>query len=260
MTGPVLIEAFAGGVARLCVWCEQPLPPGRRDALTCSQRCRQARHRFRVAVGVTSREARPLRLAYADPPYPGKAHLYRGHPDYAGEVDHAALLSRLQEYDGWALSTSAASLPSVLSYLEHGHGFRVAAWFRGSRAGLSSGPRSAWEPVVYKCARSEPSREYSDDALIRRARPRMTDPRRVIGAKPAAFCGWLFDLLGAAQRDSFDDLFPGSGGVARAWRDWSCSPAGDTSRRTPSDASPKAYRDASLGVLRDTSAPGGCDG
>jgi hypothetical protein len=24
------------------------------------------------------------RLAYADPPYPGKAHYYRGHPDYAG--------------------------------------------------------------------------------------------------------------------------------------------------------------------------------
>lgn len=46
---------------------------------------------------------RPLRLAYADPPYPGKARLYRDHPDYGGEVDHAALIVRLTEYDGWAL-------------------------------------------------------------------------------------------------------------------------------------------------------------
>jgi hypothetical protein len=32
---------------------------------------------------------RPFRLAYADPPYLGKAWLYRDHPDYGGEVDHS---------------------------------------------------------------------------------------------------------------------------------------------------------------------------
>lgn len=43
-----------------------------------------------------------MRLAYADPPYPGCAALYKDHPDYAGEVDHAALLRTLQDnYDGW---------------------------------------------------------------------------------------------------------------------------------------------------------------
>lgn len=57
----------------------------------------------------------PLRLAYADPPYPGNAWLYRGHRDYAGEVDHGELLARLVGYDGWALSTSAAALPAVLA-------------------------------------------------------------------------------------------------------------------------------------------------
>jgi hypothetical protein len=36
-----------------------------------------------------------VRLAYADPPYPGRAHLYADHPDYAGEVDHRELISRL---------------------------------------------------------------------------------------------------------------------------------------------------------------------
>jgi len=69
----------------------------RRDAVCCSVRCRQARHRFLRAVGYADSVApgRPLRLAYADPPYPGKARLYRDHPDYGGEVDHAALLARL---------------------------------------------------------------------------------------------------------------------------------------------------------------------
>ncbi len=54
----------------------------------------------------------PLRLAYADPPYPGRsARYYSAHPDYAGEVDHAALLAQLAEFYRWALSTSADALP-----------------------------------------------------------------------------------------------------------------------------------------------------
>ncbi len=44
-----------------------------------------------------------------------------------------------------------------------------------------------------------------------------TLPDRVIGAKPAAVCRWIFGLLGAAPGDSLDDLFPGSGAVSRAW-------------------------------------------
>lgn len=55
------------------------------------------------------------------------------------------------------------------------------------------------------------------DALIYHSRPRLTDPDRVIGAKPAAFCRWIFDLLGATPADTLEDVFPGSGGVSRAW-------------------------------------------
>ncbi|WP_244295086.1 hypothetical protein [Paracoccus versutus] len=36
-----------------------------------------------------------MKIAYADPPYIGCAHLYRDHPDYAGEVDHVRLIERL---------------------------------------------------------------------------------------------------------------------------------------------------------------------
>lgn len=85
-----------------CAWCKGPIPAGvRRDAISCSKRCRQARHRFLRAVGTAAATARPLRLAYADPPYPGRsARYYSAHPDYAGEVDHAALIAQLAEFDG----------------------------------------------------------------------------------------------------------------------------------------------------------------
>jgi hypothetical protein len=91
------------GVTRLCAWCENPIPGrARRDAVCCSVRCRQARHRFVRAVGYAESVApgRRLRLAYADPPYSGNARLYRDHPDYGGEVDHAVLIGRLAAYDG----------------------------------------------------------------------------------------------------------------------------------------------------------------
>ena len=97
---------------RVCAWCTGPIPArARRDAVCCSTRCRQARHRFGRTVGTRQAVAcrGPLRLAYADPPYPGKAYLNRDHPDYAGEVDHAALIRRLSTYDGWALSTFSRS-------------------------------------------------------------------------------------------------------------------------------------------------------
>ena len=128
-------------VTRACAWCEGPIPPSaRRDAVCCSVRCRQAGHRFLRAVGRAEAVApgRSLRLAYADPPYPGKARLYRDHPDYGGEVDHLALIARLAEYDGWALSTSAEALPAVLALYPPG----VAG------GGLASGGATDPEPVA----------------------------------------------------------------------------------------------------------------
>ena len=48
----------------------------------------------------------------------------------------------------------------------------------------------------------------------------ITMQRGVSGAKPDAFCLWLFDLLGMGPDDEFHDLFPGSGAVTRAWEKW----------------------------------------
>ena len=230
---------------RTCVWCEGPLPArARRDSLTCSKRCRQARHRVMKASrgpADLSRETRgrrdgsaaaagdvsrvdqalqPRRLAYADPPYPGLAHYYRDHPDYGGEVDHGELLSKLATYDGWALSTSARALPQVLALaVAQGLPVRVAAWVRGPRAHATAvHALNAWEPVIYVPVASRSRGDGSRIDVLTHGVAAMTAlPGRVIGAKPAAFCRWMFDLIGAQPADTLDDLFPGSGIVGRAW-------------------------------------------
>lgn len=230
---------------RACAWCRGPIPArARRDAITCSTSCRQARHRVAryaspraAAPSYGSSAARrdassgppaaqpscgsPRRLAYADPPYPGKSRRYYGdHPDFAGEVDHAELLSRLATYDGWALSTSAAALPTVLAAaVAQGLDVRVAAWMRGARPHATARyPVNGWEPVVYMPVPSrvagEPRRV---DALVHGVSPMVTLPSRVTGAKPAAFCRWIFDLVGATADDELDDVFPGSGIVGITW-------------------------------------------
>jgi len=248
----------AGETRRLCAWCELPISPGtRRDAVCCSVRCRQARHRFTRAAGQadTASGGQPMRLAYADPPYPGNSRLYQGHPDYAGEVDHAELITRLADYDGWALSTSAAALPAVLTLCPPG--VRVAAWHKGERPARSRWPLSAWEPVIY-CggrpadpSRTSPSRRV--DSLVHGVAPMTTLPGRVIGAKPAAFCRWVFGLLGAAPGDSLDDLFPGSGAVTRAWAAYTRS--AEPSPPVLADASPSARRDGSSRLAARPASP-----
>lgn len=208
------------GADRVCLWCRHPFAGRRRDAKYCSKRCRQASWRFGSHCVARRRATEPMRWAYADPPYPGLARYYADHPDFGGEVDHAALVSSLEagHFDAWSLSTSSKALSMVLSIcFDYGADVRVGAWFRGSRPGRSHGPRQAWEPVIYRGGRRDPSREYSDDALVHHARPRLTDPGHVIGAKPAAFAFWLFDLMGALPGDELVDLYPGSGGITRAW-------------------------------------------
>lgn len=150
-------------------------------------------------------------MAYADPPYPGQAQRHYG----CAEVDHAALVERLcAEFpDGWALSTSSPALRDVLALCPAD--VRVAAWvkpFASFKPGVN--PAYAWEPVVWrggrKRARTEATaRDWVAASIVLR--------RGVAGAKPEAFCLWLFDLLGLRPSDQFVDLFPGSGTVTAAW-------------------------------------------
>lgn len=200
----------------LCDWCRKPLPAGRRkDAITCSKACRQARHRFRVrAVGITATQ--PIRVAYADPPYPKLARKY-----YADEeVDHVALVGRLEaEFpDGWALSTSKKALPAVLALCPDD--VDVNVWRNGPRGTTKSfRARNAWEALIIRGGRPyvEGVAEDLHDLLDWHGRQH-SHPDALVGMKPAAFCEWMFRLLGLQRGDTLVDLFPGSGAVGRAWR------------------------------------------
>lgn len=100
-------------------------------------------------------------------------------------------------------------------------------------------PLHAWEPVLYHGGRqllTDGQRRV--DSLAYGVGPLHPLPGRVIGAKPAAMCRWIFTLLGAAPGDTLDDLFPGSGAVSRAWaaytgQDPSSPPACHAPRQAP---------------------------
>jgi hypothetical protein len=156
-----------------------------------------------------SRQApRPLKLAYADPPYPGKAHLY---PEKT-EVDHAELISRLCEYDGWALSTDEKNLQYVLSLAPVG--VRVLAWCKPDAVPFH-GPWQSWEPVL--CVPARPELAQVRSYQVCNGPPRGFLGKTFTGSKPAGFCEWVIRCLGADQDDSLDDLFPGSGAMSRSW-------------------------------------------
>lgn len=215
---------------RLCEWCEKELPPGsRRDRTTCSKACRQAKSRFRVRRAHLVATDGPLRFAYADPPYPQMSRkYYRDHPDFAGEVDHVALVERLvRDYpDGWALSTSAASTRMVWELCPEGT--RLAVWINGPRHVKSYTALHAYESVLVFGGRprrvpvvedlSDVCETDDDDYVLLYGGRQHSHPGAVTGMKPAPFCEWLFQLLGATRGDQLDDLFPGSGAVSRAWK------------------------------------------
>ena len=156
-----------------------------------------------------------MRLAYADPPYPGKAHLYEGHPDYAGEVDHAELIARLCEYDGWALSTDETNLRDVLALCPPK--VRILAWCKPDAMPYPPNPWASWEPVLCVPARSEGAIVRSYLTHPAPARGFAAAGPTFVGAKPEGFCEWVFRCLGAEADDTLDDLFPGSGIVGRTW-------------------------------------------
>ncbi len=175
-----------------CAWCLVSPVDGRR-ARYCSRRCRQAAFRLRRRRDPAATEGAPpgLRFCYADPPYPGLAQKrYGQEPDFAGEVDHPALIASLLQggYAGWALSTSAAALRDVLPLCPPG--VRVCPWVK---------------PIGIDWLRAQPARGWGT----------------LMGRKPVAFCAWLFDLLGMVPGDELVDLFPGTGAVGRAWRELS---------------------------------------
>lgn len=215
---------------RRCAWCRLELQATAKPAARfCGQRCRQTAFRLRRRRATEVNSDRPLRFAYADPPYPGLARRYYQHePTYAGEVDHVELVASLaRSYDGWALSTSARALRRLLPLCPDGA--RVCPWVKPHAPSPKTyGPHNCWEPLIVVPGRHRrPGVRDWLSALP--ARGGGTLP----GRKPIAFCAWLFDLLGMAPGDELVDLFPGTGVVSAAWRELSLS-AGDERQGAPS--------------------------
>jgi hypothetical protein len=161
-----------------------------------------------------------VRVAYADPPYLGMAAVY-DHPESAvyDTIDgHRDLIARLcREYpDGWAMSLHTPSLRHILPLCPED--CRVGSWvkpFASFKPGVN--PAYAWEPVIWRGGRK---RDRTRRTVRDWCSSSITLRRGCIGAKPEGFCFWLFDLLGLELGDTFDDLFPGSGAVGRAWAEW----------------------------------------
>ena len=155
-----------------------------------------------------------MRFAYADPPYPGlSARYYKGEASFAGEVDHRELVDRLVvEYpDGWALSTSAKALRDILPLCPPAA--HVCAWVKPIGASTrTEGLHSTWEPLLIVGGRQR-APGVRDWLRAQPARGGGSLP----GRKPMAFCAFLFDALGMVPGDDLADLFPGTGGVGRAW-------------------------------------------
>lgn len=159
-----------------------------------------------------------MRVAYADPPYPGCSHRYRNQPDYAGEVDHAELIKRLEaDYDGYLLHTSSTALREIIGFVSKEA--RIMAWvkpFAAFKRGVSVA--YAWEPVIVKACRKPVvrhrvvMRDWISESI--------TLKKGLCGAKPEKVCLWAFEMLGLEPDDELVDLYPGTGAVTMAWIKW----------------------------------------
>jgi hypothetical protein len=159
-----------------------------------------------------------MRFAYADPPYLGCCgHYGHRHEQPYGCWDdlltHAALITRLEEYDGWALSASSVSLRRILPMCPSDA--RIAVWVKPFAA-FKRNVRIAytWEPVIFLPGRDS----SSDGAPVGRDHLSqvITLQRGLTGAKPERFCRWVLDLLGYIDGDTVDDLFPGTNSMGNA--------------------------------------------
>lgn len=207
---------------KLCEWCRVVVIHDRGQRF-CGRKCRQAAFRLRKLSGGKETSLGPgtpagQAFCYADPPYPGTAKKYYGdQPTYAGEVDHQKLIEQLMAggYAGWALSTSAKALRTLLPLCPEGT--LVCPWVKPIGVPAATfGAHNTWEPLlVYggrKCRpgvrdwlAAQPARLWGD----------------LPGRKPLAFCAWMFDLLGMVPGDQFVELFPGTAMATKCWSELS---------------------------------------
>lgn len=163
-----------------------------------------------------------MKFAYADPPYLGQSHLYPEHPEadvWDDPTVHRDLIWSLADdknLDGWAYSASSQSLRALLPYCPED--IRVMAWVKPFAAFKKHvNPSFAWEPIIVRGGRGRTDENtYMRDWVAES----ITLKKGLTGAKPKAFCWWLFDVWNAKPGDTLDDLYPGTGIVGEAWDEY----------------------------------------
>ena len=163
-----------------------------------------------------------MKAVYADPPYLGcgKSHYGALHPDAADFDDpetHRRLIAQMSdEYDTWALSLHVPSLRILLPMCPDD--VRMGVWVKPFAAFKPNVTRAyTWEPVIFRFHRN---RLKAQDTWRDHVSENITMRRGFPGAKPEAFCYWIFEGLNLEPNDEFCDMFPGSGAVGEAWTRW----------------------------------------
>jgi len=168
-----------------------------------------------------------MKLAVADPPYPGQAKRhYSNDPSgiLAEEVDHVELIERLlRDYDGWALSTNEPGIEYIKDLFPKGffkeNGIRIAPWVKPWCSWKPTNRvQYAWEPVLFVPVRARGHRGVASTRDYVVANIMMKTGTH--GAKPPLFCDWILNLIGYQPGDTVDDLYPGTGGLGEAVKRW----------------------------------------
>jgi hypothetical protein len=158
-----------------------------------------------------------MKFAYADPPYYGQGQKLYKHPEWEDLNWYRAFILELHRRypDGWAMSASSSSLRVLLPLCPED--VRIGAWVKPFAVFKPNvNPAYAWEPVLFRGGR----RGDRTRATVRDWTPCVITLRKgLTGAKPPKVCEWIISLLGAQRdRDTFDDIFPGTGAFSVVWK------------------------------------------
>jgi hypothetical protein len=186
-----------------------------------------------------------VNLCIADPPYLGRAAVWYGagmsksqlskdqggtskkngikpadyHPDAHLWDDinkHQQMVEMLIDtYDGWAIAMAHDNLRDYIPLIPKNIPIRIGIWTKPQTMPGGARVVNAYEPVILRI----PEGRKSSTGKTIFPRDSVTISRinnGFPGAKPPAWTRWVLDMLGYDQEtDTVDDLFEGSGAVAK---------------------------------------------
>jgi hypothetical protein len=186
-----------------------------------------------------------MKLCIADPPYLGRAAIWYGdgmHPskkskkhggtskiagpkpaDYHPDAHlwddpqmHKTMVDNLiNEYDGWAIAMAHDNLRNYLPMIPSNIPIRIGIWTKPQPMPSGARVMNVYEPVIVRIP--EGRRASNGQTIFPRDSVTISRLNNGFpGAKPPAWTRWVLDMLGYdAETDSVDDLFEGSGAVAK---------------------------------------------